>query len=216
MPLELLLRPIIPHLSRRFEERYGQPHQLTGLSGLPDELILAIVDFLDDEDVASVSLCNRSLHQVLYRPSWPSLSRKPDGTVSDKTTQFLRTLARDQPRVFYCHDCSLLHATRRLNPPGVAPWSWADVLDCVATTTAADPPASASHPTKITFSISRFLTSRRSWSGIDMAANTAWQLSKKKLNHDRDNRTALLSVDPMVLNDKLCLRHPAVENLPRR
>lgn len=81
------------------------------LAALPPELILLIADFLNPDDLACVSLCNRQLITFLQaqrrRQRTPQLSPREEQQIR---MSILTRLERDLPNYFVCHSCNFLHS----------------------------------------------------------------------------------------------------------
>ncbi|KAJ5345906.1 hypothetical protein N7452_003910 [Penicillium brevicompactum] len=73
------------------------------LIGLPDELLLCIADFLTQDDIACLSLCNKRL----YRAFPLSESFMIRSGISQ--APLLQRLERDLPTHITCHLCNILH-----------------------------------------------------------------------------------------------------------
>lgn len=90
---------------------------------LPLELLFYIVDFLSPQDVAALALCSKAFRNALGNSHWTSLSQT-------EREAFLKSLARDWPSYYFCHNCRSLHPLRLLKPPAPRNWT-ADRGVCV-------------------------------------------------------------------------------------
>lgn len=88
---------------------------LSGLLGLPQELLDMIVGYLDIDEVACLSVCNKNLHRKLEVDKWRNLRL---GYWHDRQRKTLLVrLAHDNPALFFCHDCSYLHLVASVGRP---------------------------------------------------------------------------------------------------
>ena len=81
------------------------------LVALPPERILLMADYLDPDELACVSLCNRQLFTLLQaqhrRQRTPQLSPREEQQIR---VSILTRLERDIPNYFVCHSCKFLHS----------------------------------------------------------------------------------------------------------
>lgn len=115
----------IPKLVSRIGRRFGifsnkndddlVVYPDASLPGLPNELLLGIVDYLQVSETACLSLCSRLLHSKLE-----SMTLDPLSVNSGANTQrraFLVRLARLYPGLFFCHTCKKLQHSALLETP---------------------------------------------------------------------------------------------------
>ncbi len=79
-----------------------QPGDLRGLARLPVGVVEQIASLLPRESRAALALANRQILAILGRVSLNLPAQR-------QRTDFLQLLARDLPRLPYCHRCRLLH-----------------------------------------------------------------------------------------------------------
>ncbi|KAF2171130.1 hypothetical protein M409DRAFT_51344 [Zasmidium cellare ATCC 36951] len=95
---------------------------------LPQELVDMIYQHLDVKDAACLSLCNKNLYWRLDTTRHQDLRIGTGDQVQRK--DFLARLARDNPKVFLCRDCSYLHLVAKVGPPLSPPFGLENRLTC--------------------------------------------------------------------------------------
>ena len=177
------------------------------LLALPDELLLSITDFLDDSDLACLSLCNRALHRMFARNPRRSLFLHIAVPTEQRKSLLLR-LARDQPKLFFCHDCSRLHHVTDVGPPcdEYLMFKHMRPLHCISRS-AMTPFCFKCHSLPGLYSlkfqhVQLVMEQHRLGAGHGMALSLL-SLLEVQLNVDY---TTLFSVEPKILDDKLYVR----------
>jgi hypothetical protein len=94
---------------RRKREQREQP-QKPVLFRLPLDILHLIADHLAPNDIACLTLCNRTLRQALGKRS----SLQDAGP--ERREAFLTTITRDLPAHFYCFLCRRLHTREEYLP----------------------------------------------------------------------------------------------------
>jgi len=181
------------------------------LARLPDELILYVADFLDAKDVACLSLCDRNF-QTKLDCSW-SLLRTSE-SCQQQRAGFLSQLARDHPRLFFCHACCLLHSTSHVLPASYSTLrQYSMHMRCTTRPKLSDTPALA-------FAVhERNTVYRLSFQHVQLAMDRSRRgaghglsleaLSVKEIHVAEDNSakiTTLLSIEALCPSNELYLR----------
>jgi len=109
------IRPLLSayHIWKRWQIK-----QTSALLLLPLEIILIVEGFLSDVETAAFRTTCRRLyyHEPRLQSTWAGTSR----------AALLRLIERDDPKLYYCHTCEVLHPLHRiltLLPPEDI-WQW--------------------------------------------------------------------------------------------
>lgn len=115
----------------------------------------AITAYLSLPDIASLILCNHALLSILGTSSWGTLRSSPD---KNDLTVFLRRLAGDLPRHFFCCYCIRLHLVASVTLPGPA---WAPARPLRSCREQLEPPHDQGKPSSLSHSFR--VHGRTSW-----------------------------------------------------
>ncbi|THV55089.1 hypothetical protein BGAL_0014g00190 [Botrytis galanthina] len=184
------------------------------LLGIPAEIIKMIAEFLPEKNAACLTLCSRSMKEVLgdrYLKAM-HIPYKPLSFLPRAEITFLELLARDLPQHFACFECDRIHQARTIKWPN----NTKDHLGCETCTRRRHNVYSLKleSPFRIHFA-QIYLAAKQHRTGIDLGFPLQ-AFRHQEVTHSRfTNVTSVLSVDARFVSNELVLRSQTWDFVPR-
>ncbi|KAF5873389.1 putative f-box domain protein [Botrytis fragariae] len=178
----------------------------SALLPLPAEIIRMIAGLLPDNYAACLTLCSRSMREILGDRCLKAMKNPPPQTFNfmrKVEMNFVALLAKDLPQHFACFECARIHRARTIKWPN----NITDRLGCVQCTRSRQNIYCLKFlsPFEIHFP-QVYLATKQHRSGIDIGFPLE-AFRHQEVTHDQStNITSLLSVDARFVSNELLLR----------